>query len=115
MEEVEKDTSPGLLLLSAYMRESWETGRFWLNYAARKSWAFDTIYWKCLDERFFGERGEDVPTEELWKARVHLLSEEERAAMEPLVQTKMEESEKRVLVEWDDAKARQRLSSLLFD
>jgi hypothetical protein len=23
--------------LSTYMRESWETGRFWLNYAARKS------------------------------------------------------------------------------
>ena len=115
MEEVEKDMSPGLFLLSAYMRESWETGRFWLNYAARRSWAFDTIYWKYLDERFFGEREEDLPMEELWKARVHLLSEEERAAMEPLVQTKMEESKKRVLVEWDDAEARQRLSSLLFD
>jgi hypothetical protein len=115
MEEVEKDMGPGLLLLSAYMRESWETGRFWLNYAARRSWAFDTIYWKYLDERFFGERGEDVPTEELWKARVHLLSEEERAGMELLVQTKMEESKKRVLVEWDDAEARQRLSSLLFE
>ncbi|TVY22465.1 hypothetical protein LHYA1_G009025 [Lachnellula hyalina] len=115
MEEVEKDASPGLLLLSAYMRESWETGRFWLNYAARKSWAFDTIYWKYLDERFFGERQENVPTEELWKARVDLLSEEERAAMESLVQIKMEESKKRVLVEWDDAEARQRLSSLLFN
>ncbi len=115
MEEVQRDMNPSPLLLSAYMRESWETGRFWLNYAARRSWAFDTIYWKYLDERFFGKRGEDIPTEELWKARVHLLSEEERAAMEPLVQTKMEESKKRVLIEWDDAEARQRLSSLLFD
>jgi hypothetical protein len=35
--------------------------------------------------------------------------------MELLVQTKMEESKKRVLVEWDDAEARQRLSSLLFE
>ncbi|KAL3421775.1 phosphotransferase family protein [Phlyctema vagabunda] len=115
MEEVEKDMSPGSLLLSGYMQESWKTGRFWLNYAARKSWAFDTIYWKYLDERFFGERREDVPAEELWRTRVHLLSEEELEAMEPLVQKKMEESKNRVLVEWDEAEARQRLSSLLFD
>jgi len=46
------------------------TGRFWLNHAARRSWVFDTIYWKYLDERFFGERGEDGPTAELWKTRV---------------------------------------------
>lgn len=106
MEEVEKETGHDSLLLSAYMRESWETGRFWINYAARRSWAFDTIYWKYLDERFFGERAQDIPTEELWKTRVHLLSEEDRTAMEPLVQTKIEESRERVLVEWDAAVAR---------
>lgn len=116
MEEAEGEVGPGpLLLLSAYMRESWDTGRFWLNYAARRSWAFDAIYWRYLDERFFGERGTDVPAEELWKTRVHLLSEEERAAMEPLVQTKMEETKERILVEWDAEEARQRLSSFLFD
>ncbi|KAI0012234.1 phosphotransferase [Xylariaceae sp. FL0662B] len=114
MEEAEKDMSPGSLLLSAYMRESWETGRFWLNYAARNSWAFDTFYWKYLDERFFGDRGQDIPTEELWKTRVDLLSEEERAALEPLVQAKMEESKDRILVDWDAAEARQHLSSYLF-
>ncbi len=27
--------------LSTHMRQSWATGRFWLNYGARKSWAFD--------------------------------------------------------------------------
>ena len=43
--------------LSKHMRESWETGRFWLNYAARKSWAFDSIYWKYLDEIFRQQRG----------------------------------------------------------
>ena len=115
MEEAEQNMSPGSLPLSAYMQESWATGRFWLNYAARRSWAFDTIYWKYLDERFFGEWGKDIPTEELWRTRVHLLSEEERAAMEPLVQTKMEESKERVLVEWDAEKAKRRLSSFLFD
>ncbi|KAM0438677.1 hypothetical protein ACHAPT_001433 [Fusarium lateritium] len=114
MEEAEQDKSPDSLPLSAYMRESWATGRFWLNYAARKSWAFDTIFWKYLDERFFGERGQDLPKEELWKTRAHLLSEEERAALEPLVQTKMEESTKRVLVDWDFEEARKYLSSFLF-
>ncbi|KAK7948990.1 uncharacterized protein PG986_009876 [Apiospora aurea] len=103
--------------LSAYMRESWETGRFWLNYAARKSWAFDAIYWTYLDEQFFGERTaeDDVSEEELWKTRVHLLTQEEREGMEPLVHIKMEESKHRALVEWDPAEARQRLSSFLFD
>jgi hypothetical protein len=76
---------------------------------------FDTIYWKYLDERFFGERGEDISAEELWKTRVSLLSEAERAAMEPLVQTKIEESKDRRLIEWDDEEARQRLSSFFFD
>ncbi|PVH76479.1 phosphotransferase [Cadophora sp. DSE1049] len=98
VEEAEQDMSPGSLLLSAYMRESWATGRFWLNYAARKSWAFDTIYWKYLDELFFGER-----------------EKEERVAIEPMVEMKMEELKDRVLVEWDAAEARQRLSSFLFD
>ncbi len=65
LEEAEQDMSPGSLLLWAYMRESWATGRFCLNYAARKSWAFDTIYWKYLDENFFGKREKDVSTEEL--------------------------------------------------
>ncbi|KAH8651154.1 hypothetical protein BX600DRAFT_100176 [Xylariales sp. PMI_506] len=114
MEEAEKEMSSGSFRLSRYMQESWETGRFWLNYAARKSWAFDTIYWKYLDERFFGERA-DIPTEELWKTRVHLLSEEERAGMEPLVQMKMEESKERILIEWEPIEAKQRLSFFLFD
>ena len=115
IEEAEQDMAPGSLLLSGYMRESWETGRFWLNYAARKSWAFDSIYWKYLDEKFFGERDKDIPTQELWKTRVHLLTEAERAAMEPLVEIKMEESKERVLVEWGDAEAREWLSSFLFE
>lgn len=115
LEKAEQEASPDSLLLSAYMRESWATGRFWLNYAARRSWAFDTIYWKYMDERFFGERDKDVPAEEVWKTRVHLLSDEERTTMEPMVQIKMEESRDQVLVEWDAAEARQRLSFFLFD
>ncbi len=35
------DTLP----LSVHMRESWETGRFWLNYAVKKRWVFDIVFW----------------------------------------------------------------------
>ncbi|KAK2021946.1 hypothetical protein LX32DRAFT_574415 [Colletotrichum zoysiae] len=100
--------------LSTYMRESWETGRFFLSYGARKSWAFDTMYWRFLDERVFGDREKDVPKEDLWKTRVHLLSEEERAAMDSFVERKMAESKERRIVDWDPAEARQRFSELLF-
>ncbi|KAK7438495.1 hypothetical protein CaCOL14_011870 [Colletotrichum acutatum] len=114
-EEMKNSETP--FLLSAYMRDSWATGRFWLNYAARKSWAFDAIYWKYLDEKFFGQRDPNsgVPKSELWKTRIHLLSSEEQAAMENMVQIKMEESKERILMEWEDAEAKERLSSFLFD
>jgi len=115
VEEAERDMPQGAFLLAGYMRQSWETGRFWLDYAARKSFAFDAIYWKYLDGRFFGEREEEVPRVELWKTRVGLLSEEERAAMERMVEIKMEEAKERVLVEWGDEEARTRLASFLLD
>lgn len=87
--------------LSTYMRESWETGRFWLSYAARKSWAFGALFWKFLDERFFGIRQGKVSKNELWKTRLHLLSESEKLAMEPFVKRTMEETKERRLVECD--------------
>ncbi|KAK4034488.1 phosphotransferase [Parachaetomium inaequale] len=83
--------------LSTYMRESWETGRFWLSYGARKSWAFDMAYWKFLDER------------------LHLLTDRERAALEPFVERKMRESKDRIIVDWDPVEARKRLSEVLLD
>lgn len=103
------------LTLSAHMRESWETGRFWLNYAARKSWAFDAVFWTFLDERLFGARDSGVPDEELWKTRLNLLGREEQQAMEPFVRRKMEESRERILVDWEPAEARRRFSELLFE
>ncbi|OAA73874.1 phosphotransferase family protein [Cordyceps fumosorosea ARSEF 2679] len=33
---------------------SWASGDFWAVYAARKNFAFDCVYWKELDGRFFG-------------------------------------------------------------
>jgi len=97
------------------MRESWETGRFWLSYAARKSWAFDALFWEFLDERFFGTRENRVPRAKLWKTRLHLLSEAEKIGMEPFVERKMEETKERKLVEWDPEDAKQRLAEVLFN
>ncbi|KAI3391712.1 hypothetical protein diail_6876, partial [Diaporthe ilicicola] len=100
------------LPLSAHMKESWETGRFWLNYAARKSWAFDAVFWTFLDERFFGPRNPEVSDKDLWKTRLHLLSQEEQHIMESFVKQKMDESRDRTLVEWDPTEARRRLAEL---
>lgn len=101
------------LPLSAHMKESWESGRFWLNYAARKSWAFDAVFWTFLDERFFGSRDPGVSDKDLWKTRLNLLSQEQQEIMEPFLKRKMDESRDRTLVEWDPAEARRRLAELL--
>ncbi|KAK2593631.1 hypothetical protein QQS21_008679 [Conoideocrella luteorostrata] len=49
LEEVESEsmrsTEPRL---STRMRESWASGRFWFNFAARKSFDLDTVYWAKL-------------------------------------------------------------------
>ncbi|KAL1970105.1 hypothetical protein VTN77DRAFT_6510 [Rasamsonia byssochlamydoides] len=73
--------------LSPYMRESWESGDSWVNYAARRSWAFDMIYWAKIDRRFFG----DGDLED----RLRLLTPEERGEIDRFVQKKLEEKEER--------------------
>ena len=52
---------------------------------------------------------------DLWKTRIHLLSEGETAAIGPFVKRKMSESKERRIVDWDPAEARQRFSELLFE
>ncbi|CAG8974628.1 hypothetical protein HYALB_00009806 [Hymenoscyphus albidus] len=119
MEKDEKEENAGsenlTFLLSTHMRESWKTGRFWLDYAAKDSWAFDTVFWKYLDQRFFGKRKDGVAKDNLWKTRVDLLSEKEREVMEPFVQWKMEDKTERILVDWDPEEAKKRFAELLFD
>ncbi|KAK1995299.1 hypothetical protein LX36DRAFT_582729 [Colletotrichum falcatum] len=116
MEDQEKGTVflDGITL-SEHMRESWKTGCFWINYAAWKSWAFDAAFWNFLDERFFGVRGPMAPDNELWKTTLDLLGREEQQAMEPFVERKMKESQERILVEWEPAKARRQFSELLLE
>ncbi|BDD57632.1 hypothetical protein MAP00_002979 [Monascus purpureus] len=75
--------------LSQHMLKSWQNGDFWVCYAARRSWAFDMVYWAKIDRRFFGDGNlED---------RLNLLSTEERDALDDFVKRKLEEKDARTL------------------
>lgn len=82
--------------LSQRMRESWERRAWLITYAARKSWEFDFIYWKFLDEMFFGHN-EDQD----YHARTGLLTPHELGMMDRFVRMKMEETKERKDVTWD--------------
>ena len=45
-----RDKQLSSLPLSARVRKSWRTGRFWFDYAARKSFDVDAIYWTVLHD-----------------------------------------------------------------
>lgn len=78
--------------LSSRMQYSWQSGDFWIMYAARNNFAFDTIYWKKTDQRFFGStRHEDDNTCEVWRSRLHLLDPREVKLIEEYVELKLEE------------------------
>ncbi|CEO60643.1 Putative Protein kinase-like domain [Penicillium brasilianum] len=62
-----KVKQPGQSSLSSRMRDSWRTGRFWFDYAARKNFDVDTIYWAALHDDGLG---------------VQLLDDKTRAEME---------------------------------
>ncbi|KAI1263610.1 hypothetical protein F5Y18DRAFT_418241 [Xylariaceae sp. FL1019] len=58
MERVERKCSPfepGEQALSARMRDSWNTGRFWFNLASRSTLEVEEIYWKMLHKDGLGE------------------------------------------------------------
>ncbi|QKX58011.1 uncharacterized protein TRUGW13939_05131 [Talaromyces rugulosus] len=83
LEQVEKEAasecnkqSNGSPPLSTRMRYSWRTGRFWFDYAARKSFDVDMIYWAALHNGGAG---------------VELLDDKTRTEMESFTQTKMEQ------------------------
>lgn len=84
--------------LSGPMRRSWDNGDFWVTYAARKNFAFDMIFWKKIDQRFFGPY--TVPEENRWEKRIELLSDEERQCMEEVVSRQLEHMETRTLA-WE--------------
>ncbi|KAL2024490.1 hypothetical protein VTK56DRAFT_8301 [Thermocarpiscus australiensis] len=65
--------------LSARMRDSWKTGRFWFNYAARTSLDIDDIYWNALHDHEADGDGVD------------LLDAAARAELDELVKSKMQQ------------------------
>ena len=92
------------------MRKGWETGHFWVTYAARRTWAFDGIYWEFLDEKFFGRNeGGD------YLARLKLLPPDQVEAMESFVERKLREKEEGTLVDWYEHGAESKLPSNILD
>lgn len=80
-----------------------------IRYAARNSWAFDSLFWRYLDPRYFGEN-EDGDHD----ARLPLLSQQQPDdAMEPFIECKMEQSKERILVQWNDEDAKAELSKVM--
>ncbi|KAJ5930981.1 hypothetical protein N7466_006474 [Penicillium verhagenii] len=88
--------------LSSQMRDSWQSGDFWIMYAARNNFAFDAIYWKKIDQRFFGPAACD--DQDVWKERLHLLEPGDVELIEEYVKLKLdekkEEKSERILA-WD--------------
>ncbi|MCJ1253646.1 hypothetical protein MMC24_001458 [Lignoscripta atroalba] len=66
--------------LSSLMRDSWESGDFWFNFAARKSLDVDAIFYAQLDRIHFAGH-----------ANIDLLDNKARAGMQSFVQMKMEQ------------------------
>ncbi|KAJ5654182.1 hypothetical protein N7490_001185 [Penicillium lividum] len=104
-EDEEIEEAPGCAeedqRLSDFMRDSWESGDFWIVYAARNSFAFDAIFWQKIDQRFFGTT--TCVVEDVWKERLDLLEPEEKEEMEKYVALKLVELDTRVLA-WDPDK-----------
>lgn len=75
MLELVEGTEPRL---STCMRDSWKSGRFWFDYAARKSFELDVIYWAALHDGGTG---------------IELLDDQARSEMELLVEKKMKQLE----------------------
>ncbi|KAJ5959244.1 phosphotransferase family protein [Penicillium vulpinum] len=59
-----------------------------ISRSARKSFAFDAVYWQKIDDRFWKRDWEEI---------LNLLDETEKQNMEVLVKRKMQEIQKRVL------------------
>ncbi|KAF4450461.1 phosphotransferase family protein [Fusarium austroafricanum] len=100
-----RETEPRL---SQRMRESWEKRTWMINYAARKSWAFDCIWWKFLDESYFGPNDNQD-----YQARLECLSGPQRSVMESFFTWKMEDSRNQESRAWVEKDAEDRLAELL--
>ncbi|KAF1951206.1 phosphotransferase family protein [Byssothecium circinans] len=85
--------------LSRKMEENWASGQFWIDYASRRSWAFDSAFWMFIDTKFFGGNGGG---EEFEERLLGELGDEDREGLDEFVERKVEESKVRLLREWDE-------------
>lgn len=100
--------------ISQRMARNWENGQFFIDYCARRSFAFDPIYWKFVDKKFFGKNKNGLLLKKSkHKARLPLLSETERTQMETFVKWKMENVDEEKVVEWDEKDAQAVLTACL--
>ncbi|PGG99364.1 hypothetical protein AJ79_08558 [Helicocarpus griseus UAMH5409] len=76
--------------LSSRIRESMENGLFWFCLAARTSFGFYEIYWRFIDENYFGKFHS-------LDERLMLLSDGEQENLEPFVQLKMQQAKENTL------------------
>ncbi|RHZ53653.1 phosphotransferase family protein [Aspergillus thermomutatus] len=77
--------------LSIAMKNSLETGLFWICLTSRHGSMFDEIYWSFIDPKYFG------PFTTI-EDRLGLLSAEERAAIDSVVEQKMHQASEGNLV-----------------
>ncbi|KAJ5591701.1 phosphotransferase enzyme family protein [Penicillium hispanicum] len=77
--------------LSVAMAKSLDTGLFWISLALRHSAMFDEIYWKFIDQKFFG------PFTTI-EDRLGLLGVEERANIDAFIEKKLDQASERTLV-----------------
>lgn len=96
--------------LSDRMRRTWEDRGHFINYAARRSWAFDVLFWTFIDQKFFGENSPGG-----FEGRLDLFSPSEREKMEEFVARKVEQMENEKYMKWDEDECREYLSTLLKD
>ncbi|KAF0634887.1 hypothetical protein FPSE5266_08300 [Fusarium pseudograminearum] len=93
------------ICLSERMRKSWDDKTWMTSFAARNSWAFDLIFWRYIDPMYFG------PNEAAdHHARLHLLTQRQKEAMEDLVAVKMKEGSERKFGKWDTDEAKAHLA-----
>ncbi|KAH8820198.1 hypothetical protein F5884DRAFT_816124 [Xylogone sp. PMI_703] len=90
--QIKKGTLIESQRLSDRMSLSMKNGLFWFCLAARKSFMFDDIYWKFLDEKYFGNFTS-------LDDRLSLLTEDERNQLDEFVEMKMQQAEEKSLDE----------------
>lgn len=104
------DGIPATLRLSERMQHSWDSGTFWANYAARRCYGFDPVFWEFLDERFFGKNAEGG-----FEGRMHLLPDTVQRRMQSFVDKKVEDSKEKKIDEWEPQQTREYLAEILAD